>query len=366
MRTKGNLFAKTPASGKSRKKKTLSTSAPSPLVDFSKLWQQAFNASPDMISIVDVNHRIISVNEAMAKAIQCSPSKTEGRHCYQLMHESDQPPPACPHRAMMADGKAHHSEIYEERLNLWLLVTVTPLYGNNHELIGGIHIGRDITRQKQTEQALRESEERFRHLSEATMEGVLLSEDSNIIAVNQVLTEMVGYSMEELRGMNLLKLIVPQDRNRLIQYLRNRRSGVHEFQCVHKDGTVFPIEAHSRAITYKDGMVYQTAIRDLTEQKRVEQSRLAQEKMQGVLELAGAVCHEFNQPLMALQGFVDIFQAKTANTEAISKHLDRIREQIDRLGALTRKLMNIATYETKAYAGGETIIDIDQATSKKS
>ena len=69
---------------------------------------------------------------------------------------------------------------------------------------------------------------------------------------------------------------------------------------------------------------------------------------------------------MALQGFVDIVQAKTANTEAISKHLDRIREQIDRLGALTRKLMNIATYETKAYAGGETIIDIDQATSKKS
>jgi PAS domain S-box-containing protein len=243
---------------------------------------------------------------------------------------------------------------------------VTPLYGNNHELIGSIHIGRDITLQKQTEQALRESEERFRHLSEATMEGVLLSEDSNIIAANQVLTEMVGYSMEELRGMNLLKLIVPQDRNRLIHYLRNGRSGVYEFQCVHKDGTVFPIEAHSRAITYKDGMVYQTAIRDLTEQKRTEQSRLAQEKMQGVLEMAGAVCHEFNQPLMALQGYVDIVQAKTANTEAISKHLDRIREQIDRLSALTRKLMNIATYETKAYAGGETIIDIDQATSKKS
>jgi len=366
MSTKGNISAKNAASEKYKKKIAISSIELNPLVDFSTLWQQAFNASPDMISILDVNHRIISVNKAMAKAIQCSPSKAEGRHCYQMLHESDQPPLACPHRALLADGKAHHSEIYEERLNLWLMVSVTPLYSNNHELIGSIHIARDITRQKLTEQALRESEERFRHLSEATMEGVLLSEDSSIIAANQVLTEMVGYSMKELRGMNLLKFIAPQDRNRLIHYLRNGRSGVYEFQCVHKDGTVFPIEAHSRAITYKGGMVYQTAIRDLTEHKRIEQSRMAQEKMQGVLEMAGAVCHEFNQPLMALQGFVDIVQAKTANAEAISKHLDRIHEQIDRLGDLTRKLMNIATYETKAYAGGEKIIDIDQASSKKS
>jgi PAS domain S-box-containing protein len=366
MKTKGNPSPKMPTSGKAKEKKTPSSSEPASLVDFSTLWQQAYNASPDMISILDINHRIISVNTAMAETMHCSPSRAEGRQCYQLLHESDQPPPACPHRALLADGKAHHSEIYDERLNLWLLVSVTPLYNDSHTLIGSIHIARDITRQKQTEQALRESEERFRHLSEATMEGVLLSEDSSIIAANQVLTEMVGYSMEELRGMNLLKFIAPQDRNRLIHYLRDGQSGVYEFQCVHKDGTVFPIEAHSRAITYKDGMVYQTAIRDLTEQKRIEQSRLAQERMQGALEMAGAVCHEFNQPLMALQGFVDIIQAKSDNSEATSKYLDKIREQIDRLGVLTGKLMNIATYQTKSYAGGETIIDIDQATSKKS
>lgn len=334
-------------------------------VDFSTLWRQAFNASPDMISILDVNHRIISVNTVMARVMQSSPDAAEGRHCFHLLHDSDQPPLACPHRALLADGKAHQSEIYHEQLNLWLQVNVTPLFNENHELIGSIHIARDITSQKKIEQALRESELRFRHLSEATMEGVLLSEDSRIIAANQVLTEMVGYTMDELRGMNLLKFIAPQDRSRLIEYLRNARSGAYEIQCIHKNGTMFPIEAHSRAITYKGSMVYQTAIRDLTEQKRVEQARLSQQKMQGVLELAGAVCHEFNQPLMALQGFVDIIQAKSEHSETMVKYLGKINDQIDRLGDLTRKLMNIATYETKAYAGGETIIDIDQSTSKK-
>ncbi len=334
--------------------------------DVSTLLQQAYDASPELISIIDTDHRIMSINKAMSEVLQCSPEQAAGQHCYRLFHKSDLPPLTCPHRALLEDGRRHHSEIYEERLNLWLLVNVTPLYNDKHELIGSIHTGRDITRQKHIEQALRESEERFRHLSEATMEGVLLSEDSRIIAANQVLSAMVGYSMEELRGMNLLKLITPEDRGRLINYLRNTRAGVYEFQCVRKNGSSFPIEAHSRAITYKEGMVYQTAIRDLTEQKRIEQERLAHERMQGVVEMAGAVCHEINQPLMALQGFIDIARAKTGHADAISTHLDRIGKQIERIGMLTRKLMHITKYETKAYVAGEKIIDIDQAASEES
>ncbi len=366
MTANGKVSSRTPASATSKKQEAPTSGELQPKEEFSALWQQAYDASPDMISILDIRHRIISVNKAMANAMKCSPSEAIGRRCFELLHKTDQPPAACPHRNLMADGLEHHAEVYEEKLNLWLLVSVTPLYSDTNELIGSIHIARDITRQKQTEQALRESEERFRHLSEATMEGVLLSEDSNIIAANKVLTEMVGYSMEELRGMNLLKFIAPRDRNRLIHYIRNGRSGVYEFQCVRKDGTVFPIEAHARAITYKGAMVYQTAIRDLTEQKRIEHQRLAHEKMQGVLEMAGAVCHEINQPLMALHGFIDIVQAKNASSEDTSKHLNRMREQIERLGSLTRKLMNITKYETKAYARGEKIIDIDQSSSKES
>lgn len=333
--------------------------------DFPALWQQAYNASPDMISILDTRHRIVSVNRAMAKALQCTPAEAKGQYCYQVLHGAENPPLACPHRSLLEDGKEHQAEIYEERLNQWLQVSVTPLYGQKRELIGGIHIARDITRQKQAEQALRESEERLRHLSEATMEGVLLSEDITIIAANKVLTEMVGYSMEEVRGMNLLKFIAPQDRNRLIHAIRNNLTGIYEFQCIRKDGTIFPIEARTRAITYKGAMVYQTAIRDLSEQKRIEQERLAHEKMQGVLEMAGAVCHEFNQPLMALQGFIDILKTKAADTELLADPLNKMREQIARLSDLTGKLMRIARYETKAYARGEKIIDIDQASSKE-
>ncbi len=329
--------------------------------DFARLWQLAFNASDDMISVLDMRHRIIAVNQAMADAMGCTPEEAVGHHCYHLLHRTETPPMACPHKALMEDGHSHQSEIYEERLDVWLLVSVTPLLDANNELAGSIHIARDITQQKRSEQAHRESEERYHHLSEATVEGVLLSEDSTIIAANQVLADMMGYSVKEMIGMNIVKFVAPGHRDRLVRSLRDRRAGAHTFDCIRKDGTIFSIESHTRAISYKGTMVYQTAIRDLTEQKRIENERTQHERMRGVLEMAGAVCHEINQPLMALQGFMEILASRLQSKEDSAPHIQRMDEQIERIRKLTHKMMHITKYETKDYAGGERIIDIEQS-----
>lgn len=331
--------------------------------DFSNLWQLAFDASPDMISVLDMRHRIVAVNKAMADTIECPSEQAKGKRCYHLLHGSDTPPKKCPHNALLEDGKSHQSEIYEERLGSWLQVTVTPLYNDNNQLIGSIHIARDITQQKRSEQAHRESEERYHHLSEATMEGVLLSEDSTIVAANQVLAELLGYSVKEMIGMNMLKFIAPDDRSRLVQSLRNRRAGTHTFECIRKDGSVFSIEAHTRAISYKGSMIYQTAIRDLTEQIRIEKERIQHARMKGVLEMAGAVCHEINQPLMALQGFMEILTSQANLTDRNLNHLGKMGEQVKRIKNLTHKIMHITKYQTKEYAGGEKIIDIRQSST---
>lgn len=334
--------------------------------DFSKLWQLAFNASSDMISILDVNHRVVAVNKAMATAMGCTPQKALGQKCHNLIHKMDHPPLACPHRALLEDGKAHTSEFYEDSLDMWMEVNVMPLYNTKKALAGSIHISRDITRQKKSEQAHRESQERYHHLSEATIEGVLLSEDSTIVAANQVLSDMMGYSIKEMTGMNMLKFVASHDRKRLIESLRNRMTGTDLFECVRKDGTHFPIEAHARAITYKGKMVYQTAIRDLTEQQRIEQDRISHARMRGVLEMAGAVCHEINQPLMALQGFMEILSSKVDRTQNTFKNIPKMEEQVERIKELTHKMMHITKYETKDYAGGQKIIDLDQATANSS
>ena len=284
------LQEKTPAEDPMYAESSMAT-IPS-IEDFSKLWQLAFDASQDMISVLDTDHRIVAVNKAMAKAMDCKPKEAKGLHCYNSLHECDEPPLACPHAALLKDGQSHQSEFYVKHLDIWMRVTVTPLYSNEDKLLGSIHIAQDITAQKRSEQAHRESEERYHHLSEATIEGVLLSEESTIIASNQVLADLVGYSIEELTGMNMLKFVAAHDRLRLIEMFRNQRTGTNTFTCIRKDGSNFPIEAHSRAIRYNGSTMYQTAIRDLTEQRRIEKERISHERMRGVLELAGAVCHE--------------------------------------------------------------------------
>jgi len=332
----------------------------------SVLWMRAFDASPDLISILDNRHRIVAVNSAMALAMECTPEEAQGRSCFELLHRSHRPPLACPHKAMLENGQAQNAEIYEERLDQWLLVSVTPLFNGGGNLVGSIHIARDITDQKRTEQALRESEERFHHLSEATVEGVLLSEGLTVIATNLVLAEMLGTKPAELIGKLLTDFIAPHHRSRLHAFLRTRPSTTLELDCIRKNGSVFPIEAHTKAVSYNNAMVYQTAIRDMSQQKAMEQERGMHERLQGVLEMAGAVCHEINQPMMALYGYMDILATRTARGEPLDETVDRMDRQLKRIETILQKLMHITQYKTKPYVGGEKIVDIDEAAAKTS
>jgi PAS domain S-box-containing protein len=326
-------------------------------------WQQAFDASPDSISILDKEHRIITINATMAKAIGCRPEQAVGQRCCQLVHKTDSPPLGCPHRGLIEDGKPHQNEIYDEGLNQWMMIRVTPLYDETGALMGSIHIAQDITPIKQAEHALRESQERYRHLSEATMEGVLLSQEGTILTANQVMADMVGYSIEELKGQQLSAFVAPQERHHLIDDLQSDQGGHHEFTCLKKNGAQFPIEAHTRVVPFQGKMIYQTAIRDLTDQKRVQKERADNERMQGVLETAGAICHEMNQPLTAIYGYLDLLAMQLPANGPLSSKIQQIMTQFKRIQSITHKLKHITQYKTKAYARGEKIIDLDQSSS---
>jgi len=92
------------------------------------------------------------------------------------------------------------------------------------------------------------------------------------------------------------------------------------------------------------------------------QNRVAeQEKLRGVLEMAGAICHEVNQPLQVVSGYSEILLMDISQDDPNYKSLKIIKEQIERVGNLTHKIMRISSYKTKPYLKSN-IIDIDQAT----
>lgn len=103
---------------------------------------------------------------------------------------------------------------------------------------------------------------------------------------------------------------------------------------------------------------------DLTDKNRAAQNRMQKERLEGVLEIAGAVCHEFNQPLQAISGYTELMAMKLEGHEAHA-YIDKLTDQIERMRDITNKLHGVTRYETKNYAGNTKIIDINKASKTK-
>lgn len=95
---------------------------------------------------------------------------------------------------------------------------------------------------------------------------------------------------------------------------------------------------------------------------RSESERIYREKLQAVLQTAGAICHELNQPIMAISGNAELLMYTLDPDSPIYPKVAKIKSLVERMGNITHKLMGITRYETKAYTNGECIVDIEKSS----
>jgi PAS domain S-box-containing protein len=132
-------------------------------------WERTFEAVPDLIAILDTDHHLVRVNRAMAAALGEEPQELAGKPCYELIHRSTCPPDVCPHSLLLQDGQGHTAEIRE--FDRDFLVTTSPLVDDKGQLMGCVHVARDITERKRAEEALsRLNEELEQRVQERTGE----------------------------------------------------------------------------------------------------------------------------------------------------------------------------------------------------
>ncbi len=125
-------------------------------------WELTFDSVPDMIAILDNHHRIMRVNEPMARRLGLTPQECIGLPCYRYVHGTDAPPPFCPHARTLCDGAEHNEEIHEDRLGADLLVSTTPLRDRQGQMIGSVHVAHDITERKKAERRITALNEELR------------------------------------------------------------------------------------------------------------------------------------------------------------------------------------------------------------
>ncbi|MGZ6237890.1 MAG: PAS domain S-box protein, partial [Syntrophales bacterium] len=155
-------------------------------------------------------------------------------------------------------------------------------------IIGLLGVSRDITDRKRAEEELRESEERFRQLTDATFEGIVIHDEGKILDFNQAMLKMFGYERDEVIGKkNVIDFIAPESREIVSRHITTGYDKPYDVIMVKKDGNTLLMEVAGKTISYKGKMARVVALRDITERRHVEEVlRKSEEKYRALLENA--------------------------------------------------------------------------------
>jgi signal transduction histidine kinase len=138
-------------------------------------WDKTFDAVPDLISILDTNHRIIRANKAFAEAVHTTPEELVGKLCYNIVHSSKEPPAFCPALKTFKTFSSEESQATIPKLNGEFIVSTHPIFSKKGVLAGCVHIARDVTNFLDIQGQLEFKKNQLHKLEIAKTEDLLIS-----------------------------------------------------------------------------------------------------------------------------------------------------------------------------------------------
>lgn len=216
----------------------------------------------------------------------------------------------------------------------------------------------DITDRNTAQEALRQSEERFRDLARLLPETVFeTNADGRLTFVNEISFERFGYTQQEMdRGIHILDVMAPESHEQAVtnhgRVMAGERLGLVEYTALKKDGTRFPVLIHSTPI-HRNGV--QAGLRgfliDISEKKQLEAQLMRSEKLEAIGTLAGGMAHDFNNLLMGLLGNITLMLTELDASHPFHDRLKNMETYVQHGADLTRQLLGFARggkYEVQA------------------
>jgi len=229
---------------------------------------------------------------------------------------------------------------------------------------------------KQAEDDLQKSEEKYRSLVENVNVGICRvtpGKKGRYIEVNQAMSEILGYSREEILRMNVSDAYInPYEREKYSKkvcdhgFIRNE-----EIKLRRKDGTPIVVSATSAAVRDQKGNIiyFDSLLEDITERKQAEkekknmQAQLRQnQKLESIGTLASGVAHEINNPLMGIINYAQLIKDRIRDY-SLKEFSEGIIEEGDRIAKIVRNLLSFARQDKESYSPASVKDIIDASLS---
>jgi PAS domain S-box-containing protein len=206
----------------------------------------------------------------------------------------------------------------------------------------------DITPRKKAEEALRESQEKYRLLFENANDAIYIAQDGVIKFPNPKVLDLVGYSAEELASMPFSDLIHPDDRAMVVERHQKRVTGnqtipaTYSLRVIPKSGNELLVELSTVRITWEGRPATLNFVRDTTQQKKIEAQLQQAQRMESIGTLAGGIAHDFNNLLMGIQGNASLLMSDIDMNHPHFERLKHIEQYVKKGADLTRQLLGFA------------------------
>ncbi len=318
----------------------------------------------DELSVIDKDFKTIWANKAFCKNYNISKEEVEGKFCYKLTHELDEPcdSPECECPVMHVWNTGEKSEVihihHQGRARIYLELIAYPIKDKAGNVIYVVKVGKDITMRKRMEEKLMQSKEKYKSLIEkAPVAIIIINMKGKITECNKHSEKLVGLKKNEVIGKNYTMLnIIPEEYlNSSIEEFNKAKSGnkisTGQIKLRNKNGSILWVQYQSSIINIGKKKLFQIIAQDITLRKIAEEIIIEENKNLKKLDrlktaFISNASHELKTPMTPIIGYSQLLLKDKSLNEMQRQYINGIRMASLKLKNLVGDLIDISKIES--------------------
>ena len=290
-----------------------------------------FRSIDDMVIVIDRNYQIVKANNTTQRWLNVdSEDQITGKKCHQAFHNLDEVCSDCPSAQAFETGTPYHIDKFNTKLNKYLHVSASPRLDQDGNVVEVIEIASDTTDKKSAENALRDSEEKFRLIVENSQDIVMLTQPDGIISyLSPACEKVLGYDADSLIGKQPW-IIHPEDLEKAkeLHYraLQGESGSGYEYRIITKNEKTKWV-SHTWSPLFKEGELHGivSVVRDINKRRLAE---IALQESEAKYRMLAEIASELGQCVAIIQNVGDRFGVLRYVNDAVCKLLGYSREEL--------------------------------------